>query len=79
MGAGRGYSGLKKTLRAQKGKRAVVGLLYGIEGGGQRQGGGGTHPLSRGGAETLEAGADDLDTGAPGNPPTFPKEDDQRE
>jgi sulfate/thiosulfate transport system permease protein len=36
-------------------------------------------PLSDGGADTLEAGADDLDTGAPGNPPTFPKEDDQRE
>jgi sulfate/thiosulfate transport system permease protein len=36
-------------------------------------------PLADGGAETLEAGADDLDTGAPGTPPAFKKEDDQRE
>jgi sulfate/thiosulfate transport system permease protein len=44
--------------------------------------GGLTIPMSgvgiAGSAEDSEAGADDLDTGAPGNPPEFPKDDDQR-
>ena len=36
-------------------------------------------PLADGGMETLDAGADDLDTGAPGTQPAPRKEDDQRE
>jgi sulfate transport system permease protein len=36
-------------------------------------------PLADGGMETLDAGADDLDTGAPGTQPHPRKEDDQRE
>jgi sulfate transport system permease protein len=36
-------------------------------------------PLADGGMETLDAGADDLDTGAPGTQATFKQEDDQRE
>jgi sulfate transport system permease protein len=36
-------------------------------------------PVADGGMETLDAGADDLDTGAPGTQPRPRKEDDQRE
>ena len=36
-------------------------------------------PVADGGMETLEAGADDLDTGAPGTTPHPRQEDDQRE
>src|ERR1700710_827189 len=36
-------------------------------------------PLADGGAETLEAGADDLDTGAPGTQPPLRREEDERE
>jgi sulfate transport system permease protein len=36
-------------------------------------------PLADGGTETLDEGADDLDTGAPGTQPRPRKEDDQRE
>jgi hypothetical protein len=36
-------------------------------------------PLADGGMETLDAGADDLDTGAPGTTPHPRQEDDQRE
>jgi sulfate/thiosulfate transport system permease protein len=36
-------------------------------------------PLADGGAETLEAGADDLDVGAPGAQPRPTREDDERE
>lgn len=38
-----------------------------------------TMPLADGGMETLEPGADDLDTGAPGTQPRGPREDDERE
>ena len=36
-------------------------------------------PLADGGADTLGPGADDLDIGAPGNPPTVDRKDDERE